>query len=132
MVNLKPFYAWITNNLWIKLSCLLLAILLWLSTTGGVSIIRDFSISITWENIPKDLIIFAQSTKNIYINVQGDRRIVLKCQATAFYLPIDLSKVKDEGTYSYNLIPDNVITPTGIKIISIEPQKVIVTLRKKK
>jgi hypothetical protein len=56
---------------------------------------------------------------------------VLKCQATAFYLPIDLSKIKDAGTYSYDLLPDKVITPTGIKIISIEPQKVILTLRKK-
>jgi YbbR domain-containing protein len=130
MTNIN-IYAWITNNFWIKLSCFLLAVLLWFSTTGGMSIIRDFSISITWENIPEELVISAQSTKNVYISVQGDRRTVLKCQATAFYLPIDLSTIKDAGTYSYDLLPDKVITPTGIKIISIEPQKVILTLRKK-
>lgn len=130
MKNLN-IYAWITNNLWIKLSCFLLAILLWFSTTDRVSIVRDFNISITCKNLSKDLTISAQSTKNIFISVQGDRDTVLKCQATAFYLPIDLSKIKDPGTYSYALMPDKVITPTGIKIISIEPQKVIVTLRKK-
>lgn len=130
MRNLN-IYAWITNNFWIKLSCFLLAVLLWFSTTGGVSIVRDFNISITWENIPKDLIVSAQSTKNIFISVQGDRGTVLKCQATAFYLPIDLAKIKDPGTYSYALMPDKVNTPIGIKIISIEPQKILVTLRKK-
>ncbi|MEW6097484.1 MAG: CdaR family protein [bacterium] len=124
-------YAWITNNYWIKLSCFFLAILLWYSTTGGIFIVRDFSISITFENISEDLVISAQSTKNIFITVQGDRRTVLKCQATAFYLPIDLAKIKEAGTYSYDLIPDKVIAPTGIKVISIEPQKVILTLRKK-
>jgi len=124
-------YAWLTNNYWIKLFCFLLAVLLWYSTSGGVSIIRDFSISITWENIPEHLVISAQSTKNIFISVQGDRKTVLKCQSSAFYLPIDLGKIKAPGTYSYDLIPDKVITPTGIKIISIEPQKVTLTLRKK-
>ncbi|MFH1562070.1 MAG: hypothetical protein ABIF11_01435 [Nitrospirota bacterium] len=124
-------YAWVTNNLWIKLSCFLLAVLLWFSTTGGVSIIRDFSISITYENIPKDLMVPTQTTKNISISVQGDRGTVLKCQATAFYLPVDLTKINAPGSYSYDLLPDNVVTPTGIKIISIEPQKVIVTLRRK-
>lgn len=124
-------YGWLTNNFWIKLSCLSLAILLWFSTSGGISILRDFSISITFENISEDLVISAQSAKNIFISVQGDRRTVLKCQSAAFYLPIDLSKIKEPGTYSFDLIPDKVIAPSGIKIISIEPQKVIVTLRKK-
>jgi len=125
-------YGWLTNNFWIKLSCFSLAVLLWFSTSGGISILRDFSISITFENISEDLVISTQSTKNIFISVQGDRKTVLKCQATAFYLPIDLAKIKEPGSYSFDLIPDKVIAPTGIKIISIEPQKVIVTLRKKK
>lgn len=128
MTNLN-IYGWITNNFWIKLSCFLLAGLLWFSVSGGVSIVRDFSISITWENIPQNLTLATQSTKNIFISVQGDRRTVLQCQAGAFYLPIDLSKIKEPGTYSYEIMPDKVITPTGIKIISIEPRKVIVTLR---
>lgn len=124
-------HLWITNNFWIKLSCFLLAVLLWFSTTSGVSIIRDFNITITWQNIPEDLVISEQSTKSVYISVQGDRRTVLKCQASAFCLPIDLSKIKDAGTYFYDILPDKINTPTGIKIISIEPQKVILTLRKK-
>ena len=124
-------YAWITNNLWIKLSCFLLAVLLWFSTTGGMSIIRDFSISIAYENIPKNLMVSNQTTKNVSISVQGDRGTVLKCQATAFYLPLDLAVINAPGSYSYDLLPDNVVTPTGIKIISIEPQKISVTLRKK-
>lgn len=130
MKNLN-LYAWITNNLWLKLSCFLLAVLLWFSTTGGVSIIRDFRISITYENISKNLNVADQATKNISISVQGDRGTVLKCQAAAFYLPIDLARINAPGSYSFDLLPDNVVAPTGIKIISIEPQKISVTLRKK-
>ncbi|MEW6608267.1 MAG: CdaR family protein [bacterium] len=125
-------YRWIINNLWLKLSCFLLAVLLWFSTSGGVSIIRDFSIAITLENIPKNLIVSSLTTKNVFITVQGNRSVILKCQASAFYLPIDLSKSNKPGTYSYNLIPDEVYTPTGIKVISIEPRKVILALREKK
>ncbi len=124
-------YAWITNNLWIKLSCFLLAVLLWFSTTVGVSIIRDFSISLAFENVPEGLMVSNQTTKNVSISVQGDRVTVLKCQSSAFYLPIDLTGINAPGSYSYNLLPDKVVTPTGVKIISIEPQKVSVTLRKK-
>ncbi|MDI6734658.1 MAG: CdaR family protein [bacterium] len=130
MKNLN-LYALITNNLWIKLSCFSLAVLLWFSTSGGVSIIRDFRISIAFENIPKGLMVSNQTTKNVSINVQGVRGTVLKCQATAFYLPIDLTEINAPGSYSYDLLPDNVVTPTGVKIISIEPQKISVTLRKK-
>lgn len=124
-------YRWITNNYWIKLSCFLLAVLLWYSISGEVSIVRDFNISITIENIPKDLIVSAQSTRNIFISAQGDRRTILRCQATAFSLPIDLGDIKKPGIYSYDLLPDKVITPAGIKVISIKPRRLTLTLKKK-
>jgi YbbR domain-containing protein len=126
----KRFFGWIWNNIGIKISCLLLAIFLWLYVNSETSVIKNFHIPITIETLP-DMEVTYVSVKSVFISVKGDRDIVLKAKSTDFALILDMHQEKKPGTYTREISMEDIKTPSDMDIIYIVPSSVTITLKKK-
>ncbi|MBU0701500.1 hypothetical protein KKE26_09480 [bacterium] len=126
---MKNLLKLISNHIGIKVSCLFLAIFLWLYVTSETIMRKNFHIPIRVE-ISSTVNIVSVSTESVFIGVEGERRAILKAKPEDFSLIVDIKEEKLPGTYTRVIIPDDIKLPSGMNVTNVSPTNITVILKK--
>ncbi|MFH1859422.1 MAG: hypothetical protein ABH870_00150 [bacterium] len=126
---MKNLLKLISNHLGIKISCLFLAIFLWLYVTSETIMRKNFHIPVRVET-SSTMNVVSVSTGSVFVGVEGERRTILKARSEDFSLIIDMKEEKLPGTYTRSILPDDINLPSGMNITNVSPTNIAIILKK--
>ncbi|MCX5713777.1 MAG: diadenylate cyclase, partial [Candidatus Omnitrophica bacterium] len=113
-----------------KLLAVLIAAGIWFGFSYRTEIIiRDVSIPVEYRNLPSDSIISEPKTREISVTFRGFERAFNLFDPKGFKISLDLSDVK-EGENKFVFTKELIETPSGLSIININPDKVVLMVNK--
>lgn len=118
--------SWVVENGSYKLVALFVTLILWVTILGR----RDFVLSKEVDLeflLPKNLVISQQINRKVSVKVSGPRTALKKFGQNPGAITIDLAQSK-QGTNKAVITPKNVEVPFGVKVISVTPDVIQVTL----
>lgn len=113
----------ITENFWLKVISLVIAVLLWLITVGGQDSTTAVSIPIQLRNIPQDLELSSEIPDSAYVEVRGPSRRMSSQELNNAIVVIDLAKVDRAGERTFSILGGNVNLPSGVEFIRAVPSQ---------
>lgn len=135
-VTAKPSFGKILKQVFIdnfsyKLVSLVISLILWLTILGR----RDFVITKNMDlnfSTAQGLQVIKSSEDQVKIKVSGPKTALKKFSEAGYLdiIPLDLSD-KTVGQFSVEIPIKKIDVPMGIKVISVEPDKVWVQIEKK-
>jgi YbbR domain-containing protein len=135
--NVKPGISKILKQLFVdnfsyKLVSLVISLILWLTILGR----RDFVITKNMDlnfNTTVGMQVIKSSEEQVKVKFSGPKTALKKFTEGGGYLdviPVDLTN-KEPGQYTVEIPLKKIEVPLGIKVISIEPENVLVHIEKK-
>jgi len=115
------------ENLGLKISAVLIAVLLWLFVTSRGQSEMSLEIPVEFKDVPVGLGIASTSAKMINVTIKGQERVMKNVRPTDVRVFIDLSKAK-KGEGSFRMSQDDVKLPYAMKVMNIEPSTLKVKL----
>jgi len=119
----------LTTNIWLKLTSLILAIILWffviLSGRSDVTV----DIPVNFINLPAKLEV-VDFPETISVSIQGQERILKNLKARNVNAIIDLSEAKI-GKSFFTISRDNIELPKMLTITNIDPETVSLMIEEK-
>lgn len=115
------------ENLGLKVSAVLIAVLLWLFVTWRGQSEVSFDVSLEFKDVPADLGIASVSAKSTNVTVKGQDRIMKSLKPADIRVLIDMSKAR-KGDGSYHINKDDVKLPYAMSVTSIDPSTIRVRL----
>lgn len=118
--------SWILENGSYKLVALFVTLILWVTILGR----RDFVLSKEVDLeflLPKNLVIAEQFSRKVTVKVSGPRTALKKFGQNPGSITIDLGQSK-QGANRAEITPRNVEVPFGVKVLSVTPPTIQVTL----
>lgn len=113
---------------WIpKLTCLLIAVGLWFWIATQQSGQSTYEVPVDYVNIPENLILTDQSTRNILVTLQGPKTTLIRTSASDIVAQLDLSR-QSAGSKPFWSSELDIRRPRDLQVYNIEPQKVRVDL----
>ena len=123
------FYKLITRNLWLKVTSLVLAVMLWFFVVSkGLSVVV-IDVPIGFKDIPANLEV-VDSPKTIGVTIEGQERLLKKLRQEDIRAIIDLSNVKKGKTF-LSVAPDNITVPRTLTVNEISPQTINLMIEEK-
>jgi hypothetical protein len=120
---------YVLNELRLKILALAIAVLLWVSTTYiGESKIA-MSVPVSFENLPRSMVVRESDTRNVFITMNGSLTVLKGLQAGDVKVPLDLARAR-EGRHILTIRKGDVIVPNGVKIEDLKPDYVVVEVDK--
>ena len=116
------FYKLITRNLWLKVTSLVLAVMLWFFVVSKGRSVVVMDVSIGFKDIPANLEV-VDSPKTIGVTIEGQERLLKKLRQDDIIAIIDLSNVKKGKTF-LSVAPDNITVPRTLTVNEISPQTI--------
>lgn len=120
---------YLLKNVRLKAMALVLAIMLWFSTTYLGESKMVFSVPISFENLNKASVLRESDSKDVLITLNGPVSILRNMRAHDITAPLDLGRVK-EGRQVLAIRKSDIGVPAGLKIESIKPDYVVVEIDK--
>ncbi|MBI5674400.1 MAG: hypothetical protein HZC48_01065 [Nitrospirae bacterium] len=119
----------ITENLWLKLASIFLAVVLWffVMSSGRSVIIKE--VPVQYINMPQSLEI-VEMAKNVSVVIEGQKRLLSGLNQDDISVVVDLENMK-AGKNIYSLSRKNIKMPKRLLITSISPQTVNLTLEER-
>ena len=124
----RVLFGLLFHNLITKLLCLLMAFLLYVYVNTSENIDRDFVIPLSIANRPPHMLVTSQSVADVRVVVNGPRAKMDQLQADDFSITLSLREAERPGEMGFRLYTDQVATPPGIRVRSIEPAQVTMRL----
>ena len=115
------------RNVGLKVTALCLATLLWL-TVSGHQVTRRVPISVSYSNMPAAFEMTSDQD-DASVLVRGDDRTVNELAPGELRVIVDLSAAHS-GANLIALRPDEVVAPSAIEVLQVEPSSVTVTLER--
>jgi YbbR domain-containing protein len=112
----------LTQNLWLKLVSLALAVLLWFATVGDQNATTGASVPIQFRNIPRDLEISSELPDSAYVEVRGSSRRLAELGKALVI--IDLSSIGRAGERTVSILAGNVSLPAGVQFQRSVPSQI--------
>jgi hypothetical protein len=113
-----------------KLLALFIAAGIWFAFNYRTEIIiRDAVIPIEYRNLPADSVISEPKTKEINVTFRGSERAFNLFDPKGFKISLDLSDVK-EGENKFSFSKELIETPSGLSVINIQPEKIVLMVDK--
>jgi YbbR domain-containing protein len=116
------------HNLMTKLLCLLMAFLLYLYVNTSENIDRNFDLPLSIANRPPQMLVTSQSADDVRVVVYGPRAKMDQLKANDLSVTLSLMESQGTGEVVFPLYTDQVSTPPGIRVRSIEPASVTLKL----
>jgi YbbR domain-containing protein len=116
------------HNLLTKLLCLLMAFLLYLYVNTSENIDRDFTLPLSIANRPAQMLVTSQSASDVHVVVYGPRAKMDQLKASDLMVTLSLRDSQGSGEVVFPVYTDQVETPPGIRVRSIEPASVTLKL----
>lgn len=119
----------ITANLWLKLTSIFLAVVLWffVMSSGRSVIIRE--IPVQYINMPQSLEM-VDMARNVSVVIEGQKRLLSGLNQGDINVVVDLENMK-AGENIYSLSRKNIKMPKRLLITSISPQTLNLTLEER-
>lgn len=117
------------KNKRLKLLALVFSAALWFFVAGQSNTEVGFLVPLGLKGIPADLTVTGGPPSEIEVRVSGARQVISALSSSQIIAEIDLSGGV-EGVNTYNILPDNIITPVGVEVTGIRPSSVEVRLEK--
>src|SRR4030066_387560 len=119
----------ITENLWLKLASIFLAVTLWffVMSSGRSVIIKE--IPVQYINMPKSLEM-VDMAKNVSVVIEGQKRLLSGLNQGDISVVVDLDNMQ-AGENLYSLYKKNIKLPKSLSITSISPQTLKLTLEER-
>lgn len=119
----------ITENLWLKLASIFLAVILWffVMSSGRSVIIKE--IPVQYINMPQSLEM-VDMAKNVSVVIEGQKRLLSGLNQGDVSVVVDLENMK-AGKNSYSLSKKNIKLPKSLLINSISPETLSLTLEER-
>jgi YbbR domain-containing protein len=116
------------HNFITKLLCLVMAFVLYVYVNTSENIDRDFVVPISISNRPPSLLITQQSASEARLVVNGPKAKMDQLKPEDLALTLSLRDSQRPGEVSFRLYADQVATPPGIRVRSLEPASVLLQL----
>jgi YbbR domain-containing protein len=117
-----------TRNIGLKLAALSLGTLLWLMVTGH-QIERRIAVPVSYSNVPQPLGLIGDQIDTVSVHVRGDETQISKLREGDIRVIVDLAD-SHAGPNVLPLRTDQVVAPTGVEVLQIDPGTLSVTLEK--
>jgi YbbR domain-containing protein len=109
-----------------------LALTSWLAFVPGSAVDQTtIEVPVTVENMPEGFALEGVEPPGVQLTVTGPRRQLLLSQTDDFQIVVDALLVK-LGRRTFTISPETVHHPADLKIISIDPEKIRISVRKTK
>ncbi len=119
------------ENLSLKIVAFLLSIVIWIFVTSRGQSEISIDAPVEFKNIPSGFEIVNHSIKKVTLNIKGHERLINNLKPTDIKVYIDLSKSKKGKNILY-ITRDNIRTPGGMRVSSINPSSVEVVMEETK
>jgi len=114
------------------MGALALALAIWLAFVPGSAVDQTvIEVPVTVENMPEGFALEGVEPPGVRLTITGPRRQLLLSQTDDFQVVIDALLVK-LGRRTFAISPEAVHHPADLEIISIDPEKVRISVRKTK
>jgi YbbR domain-containing protein len=115
------------ENLGLKVSAVLIAVLLWLFVTWRGQSEVSFEVPIEFKDVPAGLGIVSSSAKSANVTVKGQDRIMKSLRPSDIRVMVEMDKAR-KGEGSYHINKDDVKLPYAMSVTGIDPSTVRVRL----
>ena len=115
------------ENLGLKVSAVLIAVLLWLFVTWRGQSEVSFDVPIEFKDVPAGLGIASAGAKSTNVTVKGQDRIMKSLRPSDVRVLVDLGKAR-KGEGSFHINKDDVKLPYAMSVTNIDPSTVRVRL----
>ncbi len=116
------------HNWQLKLLSLFLAIILWVFAVFEKPMETTIEIPISYQNIPRDMIIVGNPPEKLIVEIKGPRAIITGMRKVVPYI-IDLGRLR-RGTTSIRVESSRIHLPPGVEISRISPSNIEITIDK--
>lgn len=120
---------YLLRNMRLKVMALVLAVMLWLSTTYLGESEMAFSVPISFDNIGKTHLLRDVDNRDVLITLNGPVSILKSLRAHDITAPLDLSRTR-EGRQVLAIKKNDIGVPAGLKVASVKPDYVVVEIDK--
>jgi YbbR domain-containing protein len=117
----------IFENLGLKVSAVLIAVLLWLFVTWRGQSMVSYDVPIEFKDVPVGLGIVNSSAKSANVTVKAQDRIIKSLRPSDVRVLVDMGKAR-KGEGSYHINKDDVKLPYAMSVTSIDPSTIRVRL----
>lgn len=115
------------ENLWLKVSAVLLSVFLWLFVTSSGQSEQTFEVPVEFKNVPIGMGIVNSSIKSVNVTVRGQERLMKNLRASDMRVLVSLTRaMKGEGTYFIE--KDDVKLPYAMSVINVQPPSIKLSL----
>jgi YbbR domain-containing protein len=106
----------LTQNIGLKVTCVLLAILLWIALVGEEELSTSITAPIEYRNLPKDLEISSDVINSLHLEVRGPQRRLTSSNLSDAAAVLDLSSVNKPGERTFTIDGSNLHLPVGVAL----------------
>jgi len=117
------------DNAGLKLLALIFAVALWYLVVGEKSSEMGLMVQLGLKGMPAEMIITKTPRLDVEVRVAGPGGFLDKLSASDVTVARDIGDAK-EGVNTYRITPGNVKVPNGIKVLTVRPSSIDVTLER--
>lgn len=116
----------IFRHIGLKLLALAVALLLWSLVAGQKEAERSLRVPLEFQNMPASLELIGEAPSSVDVRVKGPSAMLSLLRGTELIATVDLSAARP-GRRMFHLLPDQVSTPIGVRVLSVAPAMVALT-----
>ena len=111
--------SWLTNNWWLKIGALILAVILWFYVAGEETVETTFKMPIQLK-LAEEMAVTEQSASEVDAAVRGRRELIDRMMGQDLICYIDLTVYEESGT---------IVLPVEGKFLSLNPDLAVIKIR---
>ncbi|MBI4824389.1 MAG: hypothetical protein HY805_09220 [Nitrospirae bacterium] len=119
------------KNLWLKVSALLFAIVMWLFVVSKEQTMQTIDVQVEFKNLPEELEIIGDNIPIITVNLKGPERLLKNITPSSIHIYVDMSNAK-LGRQSFTIRGQTIRVPAFLKVAEINPSSISVTTSERK
>jgi YbbR domain-containing protein len=119
--------ALIVENLGVKITSLIFAIILWFFVMSRGRTEISFEAPLEFRNIPQNLELVGETIKSVDVWVEGQESTLRRLKGNEVKTTIDLSDAK-EGESTYYIGQERIKAPFNLKVVRVNPTSIKVRL----
>lgn len=125
---LGAVWAWLANNITLKLLALGLAVALWAVVVGEQKAEVVLKVPLDLGQIPRNLMVVNDPVEYVDLKVRGPRSLVLALAPNEVTLRGSFARAVKEGDNVLSLSPEQFQVPRGVQVQSVSPGRVRLVL----
>ncbi|MBI1883090.1 MAG: hypothetical protein HYS08_02660 [Chlamydiae bacterium] len=123
-----PFRSWLTGNLGVKISSLVLAFIVWIMVQGEITTKRVFH-DVPYElEVASSMVVTQKDVDALRVTVSGPQEAMRDMVENSIRVKHDLKGIEKPGVVQFDLSPEDFKLSPRIQILDIYPNRLSVTL----